>query len=111
MQLKIYRTRVLHNSDITERHARRTSVRRGTVTNMAGQTIRILYDGKLALTTAQFAERHGLTMETARKTLSRLGVDPLPDQLDGRTKLWPATPTDRAMKARPGKGANLKGHG
>lgn len=72
-------------------------------------TIRILYDGKLALTTAQFAERHGLSMDTARKALSRLGVDPLPDQLDGRTKLWLATPTDKAMKARPGKGANLRG--
>lgn len=67
--------------------------------------IRILYDGKLALTTAQFAEKHGLNMDTARKTLSRLGVDSLPDQLDGRTKLWPAALLDRAMKARPGKGA------
>ncbi len=72
--------------------------------------IRILYNGKLALTTAQFAERHGLTMDTARKTLSRLGVDPLPEQLDGRTKLWPAAPVDKAMKARPGKGANLRSH-
>lgn len=71
--------------------------------------IRILYDGKLALTTAQVADRHGLTMETARKALSRLGVDPLPEQLDGRTKLWPAALVDRAMKARPGKGANLRG--
>lgn len=75
------------------------------------ETIRILYNGKLALTTAQFADRYGLTMETARKALSRLGVDPLPEQLDGRTKLWPAAPIERAMKARPGKGANLRGHG
>ncbi len=73
--------------------------------------IRVLYDGKLAITCSQFAEQHGMTMDTARKTLSRLGVDPLPEQLDGRTKLWPAAPVEKAMKARPGKGANLRGHG
>ena len=73
--------------------------------------IRITYDGKLALTTAQFADRHDMTMDTARKTLSRLGVDPVPDQLDGRTKLWLAAPLAKAMKGRPGKGANLRGHG
>jgi hypothetical protein len=72
-------------------------------------SIRILYDGKLAVTTAQFATRHDLSMDTARKTLSRLGVEPLPEALDGRTKLYPATPLDKAMKARPGRGANLRG--
>jgi len=72
--------------------------------------IRILYNGKLALTTAQFADRYGMTMATAYKTLSRLGLDPLPEQLDGRTKLWPAAPVDDAMRNRPGKGANLRAH-
>lgn len=71
---------------------------------MDAMAVRILVDGKLAYTTGQFADRHGLTMETARKTLQRLGVDPLPDTLDGRTKLFPAVPVDKAMRARPGKG-------
>lgn len=71
--------------------------------------IHILYNGKRALTMALFAERYGMNIDTARKTLSRLGVDPLPKQLDGRTKLWPAAPVAQAMKARPGKGANLRG--
>lgn len=80
------------------------------MTSVTEARIRILYDDELALTTAQFAQRHGLNMAAARKALSRLGVDPLPEQLDGRTKLWPAAPVDEAMQARPGKGANLRGH-
>lgn len=72
-------------------------------------TIRILHDGKPAVTTAQFAALYGLSMDTARKTLSRLGVAPLPEMLDGRTKLYPAGPVAKAMKARPGRGANLRG--
>lgn len=67
--------------------------------------IRILVDGKLAYTTGQYAAKYNLSMDTARKTLARLDVDPLPEQLDGRTKLYPAVPVDRAMRARPGKGA------
>ena len=66
--------------------------------------VRILVDGVAALTTAQFAERYRLTMETARKTLQRLDVDPLPEMLDGRTKLYPSTPLREAMRTRPGKG-------
>lgn len=72
--------------------------------------IRILYDDQEALTATLLAKRHGLTLAAARKALSRLGVDPLPEPLDDRTKLWPAEPVERAMKERPGKGANLRGH-
>jgi hypothetical protein len=71
-------------------------------------TIRITYDGKLALTTAQAARRYGLELATMRKSLSRLPIKPLPEALDDRTPLYSATELDAAMKARPGKGANLK---
>jgi hypothetical protein len=80
------------------------------VTSVKPDRIRILYDDELAVTTAQFAARYGLTIATAGRTLLRLGVDPLPEQLDGRTKLYLAAPLDEAMQARPGRGANLRGH-
>lgn len=70
--------------------------------------IRITYDGRLALTTAQAAARYSLELASMRKTLSRLPIEPLPEPLDARTPLYLATDLDRAMKARPGKGANLR---
>jgi hypothetical protein len=70
--------------------------------------IRITYDGKLALTTAQAAERYGLALSSMRAALSRLAVEPLPEALDGRTPLYQATTLDAIMKARPGKGANFR---
>jgi len=70
--------------------------------------IRITYDGKLALTTAQAATRYGLELQAMRKALSRAGVEPLPEPLDARTPLYLATEVDRVMKARPGRGANLR---
>jgi hypothetical protein len=66
--------------------------------------IRITYDGRLVLTTAQAAQRYALTPVSMRKALSRLALDPLPESLDGRTPLYPAAELDRAMKARPGRG-------
>jgi hypothetical protein len=75
--------------------------------------IRITYDGRLALTTAQAAHRYGLTPSAMRTWLSRAATEPLPESLDARTPLYLATELDKAMKARPGKGANLrrpKGH-
>lgn len=75
-------------------------------------TIRITVDGKLALTVEQAALRYGLARSSMRSVLVRLNppVEPVAE-LDGRKKLYPATPLDRAMKARPGKGVNLRGHG
>lgn len=70
--------------------------------------IRITYDGKLALTTTQAARRYGLELATMRKTLSRLPIQPLPEPLDTRTPLYAAVELDKAMKARPGKGTNLR---
>lgn len=66
--------------------------------------IRITYDGKLALTTAQAAARYGLELVAMRKALSRLPIQPLPEPLDARTPLYLATELDAAMRARPGKG-------
>jgi hypothetical protein len=76
---------------------------------MAG--LRITYDGKLVLTTAQAAQRYGVTLPTMRKTLSRLALDQVPDELDGRTPLYFAADLDQAMKTRPGKGANFRRSG
>ena len=72
-------------------------------------TLRITYDGKHVLTTAQAASRYGLTPSGMRATLTRLDVEPIPEALDGRTPLYLATELDKAMAARPGKGANLRG--
>jgi hypothetical protein len=71
--------------------------------------IRITYNGKLALTTLQAARRYDLKPAAMRKAISRLPVQPLPESLDDRTPLYLASELDAAMKARPGKGSNLRG--
>jgi hypothetical protein len=78
-------------------------------------TIRITVDGKLALTVEQAAARYGFTHSAMRTVLARLnqagnGAGTPVDYLDGRKPLYAATPLDRAMKNRPGRGANLRGH-
>lgn len=69
--------------------------------------IRILYDGKLALTIAQAAQRYNLAPDAMRQAINRFRraglIAELPESLDGR-KLYPAAALDKAMKARPGKG-------
>lgn len=71
--------------------------------------IRITVDGKLALTVEQAAVRYGLAQSSMRGELTRLKgkLDPVAE-LDGRKKLYSATELDKVMKARPGKGANLR---
>lgn len=71
-------------------------------------TIKITYDGRLALTIGQAADRYGLTADAMKKALRRLPVEALPEPLDARTPLYLATDLDAAMKARPGRGANLR---
>jgi hypothetical protein len=71
-------------------------------------TVRITYDGRLALTTAQAAARHGILPGTMRKEIDRLGIQPLPEGIDARTPLYLARDLDKVMKARPGKGANRR---
>lgn len=74
--------------------------------------IRITYDGKLALTVSQAAQRYDLELASMRSALHRLAgqglIAPLDEGLDARTPLYLATDLDRAMAARPGKGANLR---
>ena len=74
--------------------------------------VRILYDGRLALTTAQAAVRYGIGVASMRKTIKRLvdqeQIAPLPEPLDDRTPLYSARDLDAAMKARPGRGAHLR---
>lgn len=72
--------------------------------------VRITYDGKLAVTTAQAAARLGLSPVTVRTEILRLGIEPLPEGIDARTPLYLWSSLKAAMDARPGKGANLRGH-
>jgi hypothetical protein len=71
-------------------------------------TIRITYDGRLALTISQAATRYGMRLDAMRQALRRLDLDPLPESLDGRTPLYPAVELDRAMKSRPRSQATRK---
>lgn len=70
--------------------------------------ILVIYEGRLAYTTSQAARRYGVQPASMRKQLDRLGIEPLPEPLDGRTPLYDAEQLDQAMRARPGKGANLR---
>ena len=74
--------------------------------------IRITVDGRLALTVEQATVRYGFSAASALRTaLTRLDppVEPVA-YLDGRKPLYGATQLDKAMKGRPGRGANLRGH-
>jgi hypothetical protein len=68
--------------------------------------IRILVDGKLALTTAQAAAEFGYDPKasTMRTIIRELGLTPVAD-LDARTPLYGAVELRKAVNARPGKGA------
>jgi hypothetical protein len=70
-------------------------------------TIRITVDGKLALTTRQLAAELGLEPTSVRVAVRRLGIDPV-EHLDDRTPLYAAATVRKAIRARPGKGANLR---
>jgi len=72
--------------------------------------IRITVDGKLAFTTAQAATKHDRTRPNMRMLLARLALEPVA-HLDDRTPLYSAAELARAVKALPGRGANLRAHG
>lgn len=88
-------------------HTTRTRAERVIIRLMADD-VRITYRGKLALTTRQAARRYGIQPSTMRKEIDRLGIAPLPEGIDERTPLYDAKELAAAMKARPGKGANLR---
>lgn len=81
--------------------------------------LRITYGHREATTVALAAAEHGLSVKHMAITLARLGVAPLPRaddptqpaRLAGRTLLYPAAEIRKRLKARPGRGANLRGHG
>ena len=78
---------------------------------MADMGLRITYDGRLVLTTTQAAKRYGMTPAGMRSTIKRLGLEPAPESIDERTPVYFAVELDATMKARPGKGANLRRRG
>jgi hypothetical protein len=69
-----------------------------------GMALRITWNGRLVLTTAQAAQRYGLTLGSMRSAIKRLAFEPVPETLDARTPLYLASELDAAIKARPGKG-------
>lgn len=69
--------------------------------------IRITVDGRAALTVEQAAARYKVEHSSMRAIISRLQLQPAA-ALDGRKSLYLVAALDAAIKARPGKGANLR---
>lgn len=69
--------------------------------------VRITVDGRLAVTVEQAAERYGLAASSVRAIITRERIEP-DAELDGRKKLYLATRLDAILRARPGKGSNLR---
>jgi len=69
--------------------------------------VRITIDGRLALTVEQAAERYHLTPGSMSSVISR-GRIAADSMLDNKKPLYLAGRLDEIMKARPGKGANLR---
>ncbi len=69
--------------------------------------VRITLDGKLALTVEQAADRYHLLPKSMSSVISRGGIE-ADGMLDGKKALYLAGRLDEIMKARPGKGANLR---
>lgn len=76
--------------------------------------IRITVDGRLALTVEQAADRYGLAVSSMRAAISRLKITP-DAYLDAdrphaqrRRGLYLASALDKALRARVGRGANLR---
>lgn len=69
--------------------------------------MQILVDDRPAITTTQAAQQHGLTTAGLRAIISQNGIEPVA-HLDARTPLYDAAELDRALKARPGRGAHWR---
>lgn len=72
-------------------------------------TIVIIVDGEVALTTRQLAAQLGIGLTSTRSAINRLGLQPVA-HLDQRTPLYAAAAARKALRERPGRGANLRGH-
>lgn len=66
-----------------------------------------------AITVAQLARLEGWTTKYAGTVVARLQppVPPFPEPFDGRTPAYPREKLLEAVRERPGRGANLRGHG
>lgn len=75
----------------------------------------LLWRGKPILTVTLAAERYEVEPDAMRKALRRpplRDVEPIdPPPLDARTPAWWQADLDAAWDLRPGRGANLRGHG
>jgi hypothetical protein len=86
---------------------------------MTDPALRITYGRKVATTVALAATEHGMSVKAMATTLERMGLGPLPRaddptqpaRLDGRTLLYDQREITKRLAARPGRGANLRGHG
>ena len=74
---------------------------------MTTPEIRIMVDGRLALTTAQAAGEFGVSPITVRGEVRQLGIEPVA-HLDARTPLYPAVILRQAWRARPGRGGRRR---
>jgi hypothetical protein len=89
------------------------------MTDQPDPALRITYNHKAATTVALAAAEHGMTVKHMAITIARLGVGPIPRaddptqpaRLDGRTLLYSRDEIRTRLAARPGRGANLRGHG
>lgn len=87
--------------------------------NQPDPALRITYGRRAATTVALAAAEHGMSVKHMATTLDRLGVAPLPRlddpqqsaRLDGRTLLYDRKEIAARLAARPGRGANRRGHG
>lgn len=73
---------------------------------------RLTWGGKVILTLSHAAARYKLSsVDAARKAIKRAELQPIiPPPIDERTPTWYQADLDKVMKARPGTGANLRGH-
>lgn len=71
-------------------------------------TIEITYNGQPALTATLAAKRYGKTLDAMAHTLSRHRVEPLPERLDGKSRLYLTAALDVIMAELPGRGANFR---
>ncbi len=69
---------------------------------MVDTLIRITVNGRHAMTVDQLAAELGIKPGSMRPALKRLGVTP-DAHLDGRTPLYLAEPTLKALSGRPGR--------
>lgn len=91
---------------------------------MSAKQPRLTWGGRVILTVGHAAARYGMSEAATRQAIGRIRFAPTgnrpvrfdalppiePPPIDQRTPCWFQRDLDKAMRARPGTGANLKGH-